>query len=363
MNSRMSEAHYTGCLLGGACGDALGWPVEFESLERIRQLTDWDGLTEMTPGKDGLYEITDDTQMTLFTAEGLLRGLTSARAAGTPPDYVAALQRSFLCWLATQGERGSESYPKGEQAGWLLGIEGLHQRRGPGTTCLSALRALRFSGSAIAANGSKGCGGIMRAAPAGLLAARLETGELSSTAGLAFEMGWQAAAITHGDPSGYFPAGVLAAVIACVVRGESIKEGVERSLVLLSAREDSGETIGALQAALTLAQDRSQAPSPETVETLGAGWIGSEALAIGLYCALVAGDDLARGVRLAVNHSGDSDSTGSIAGNLLGALHGEGAIPARWLERLELAEVIRQVGSDLLAGEGAAGWLTKYPAL
>jgi ADP-ribosyl-[dinitrogen reductase] hydrolase len=361
MNSRMSEVHYTGCLLGGACGDAMGWPVEFESLERIRQLTDWDGVTEMTPGKDGLYEITDDTQMTLFTAEGLLRGLTSARVAGSPPDFVAALKRSYLCWLATQGERGSEVFPKGEEAGWLLAVEGLHQRRGPGNTCLSALRGMRFSGRAIAANGSKGCGGIMRAAPAGLLAARLEAGNTARTASLAFELGWQAAAITHGDPSGYFPAGVLAAVIACVVRGESITQGVERSLVLLESHKDSEETIGALQASLKLAQDRSQAPSPETVETLGAGWIGSEALAIGLYCALVAGDDLARGVRLAVNHSGDSDSTGSIAGNLLGAQLGEGAIPARWLEHLELAEVIRQVAVDLRAGEGPAGWLKKYP--
>ena len=204
----------------------------------------------------------------------------------------------------------------------------------------------------------------MRAAPAGLLAARLSEEESSSAAGLAFEVGWQAAAITHGDPSGYFPAGVLAAVIACVVRGESIQKGVERSLGLLKGHQDSGETVAAVQSALQLAQDQSQLPSPETVQTLGAGWIGSEALAIGLYCALVAGNDFARGVRLAVNHSGDSDSTGSITGNLMGALLGEKAIPPEWLEGLELGDVIRQVASDLLVGvEQTGDWLKKYPAI
>ena len=364
MNSRRSEGHYTGCLLGGACGDALGWPVEFENLERIRQMTDQDGVTGMTPGKDGLYEITDDTQMTLFTAEGLLRALNSARAAGSPPDFVAALKRSYLCWLATQGERGAESYPKGEAAGWLLGVEGLHEERGPGNTCLSALRATRFSGKDIAANDSKGCGGVMRAAPAGLLASRLSGEDICSAAGLAFEMGWQSAAITHGNPSGYFPAAVLAATIACIVRGESIQSGVERSLGLLKGRQDSGETTAAVQSALDLAQDRSLVPSPETVQTLGAGWIGSEALAIGLYCALVAGDDFARGVRLAVNHSGDSDSTGSITGNLMGVLLGAKSIPPEWLAALELGDVIRQVASDLLVGvEETADWLIKYPAI
>ena len=80
---------------------------------------------------------------------------------------------------------------------------------------------------------------------------------------------------------------------------------------------------------------------------MGEGWVGEEALAIGLYCALDAGNDFVRGVRLAVNHGGDSDSTGSITGNILGALLGEKAIPSAWLARLEVCEVIRKVGEEL----------------
>jgi ADP-ribosylglycohydrolase len=114
------------------------------------------------------------------------------------------------------------------------------------------------------------------------------------------------------------------------------------------------------------------AGSPEEVERLGGGWTAAEAVAIAVYCALVA-RDFAHGVRLAVNHSGDSDTTGSLTGSLLGLLHGEAAIPAAWLEVLELREVIGEVAKDLwwhfaaeppapCAGGGDCGQLRKYPA-
>jgi ADP-ribosyl-[dinitrogen reductase] hydrolase len=72
-------------------------------------------------------------------------------------------------------------------------------------------------------------------------------------------------------------------------------------------------------------------------------------------------------VLLAVNHGGDSDSTGSIAGNLLGLLVGEEGIPDRWLRRLELREVITQVADDLwtcfgdVATPEASADVEKYP--
>ena len=148
-----------------------------------------------------------------------------------------------------------------------------------------------------------------------------------------------------------------------MLQGETIESGITRSLAILEERPDSGETVAAVRFALELSRDPAVTPSPEVVETLGAGWIGPEALAIALYCSLVAGGDFARGVRLAVNHSGDSDSTGSIAGNILGALLGERAIPAAWLGKLERAGVVRQAGADLFtAFEGTEDWLERYPA-
>ena len=87
-------------------------------------------------------------------------------------------------------------------------------------------------------------------------------------------------------------------------------------------------------------------PGPETVTRLGEGWVAEEALAIGAYCALVA-TDFASGIVLAVNHDGDSDSTGSICGNLLGAAWGASAIPVDFLEPLKGRSVIEQVADDL----------------
>ena len=316
----------------------------------------------MVPGEGGLYEITDDTQMTLFTAEGLIRSWTTARHSGGVPDFAATVKHSYHCWLETQGEAANSSNQSVSRDGWLVSIEGLHRRRAPGNTCLSALREGRYSDNGIAANNSKGCGGIMRTAPAGLLAARINKGDSLGTARLAFEIGCAVAALTHGHPSGLYPAGVLGAVIATIINGGTIEEGINISLGFLDGRIGAKETIEAIQSALDLWQDQDVTPSPEAVKSLGEGWVGDEALAISLYCALVAGDDFARGVRLAVNHSGDSDSTGSITGNILGAILGKEAIPDNWINLLELEEVIRQVGNDLFtAFEGTENWLKRYP--
>ena len=356
------QEQFTGCLLGGAVGDALGWPVEFNTTADIVKKYGPAGILNMVTGEEGLYEITDDTQMTLFTAEGLIRSWTTARHGGGVPDFAAAVKHSYHCWLETQGETAYSSDQRVSRDGWLVSIEGLHRRRAPGNTCLSALQNGQIAENGVVDNNSKGCGGVMRAAPAGLIAARINNGDSTNTARLAFEIGCVTAALTHGHPSGFYPAGVLGAVIATIITGGTIEEGISISLGFLEGRIGARETIEAIQSALDLWQNKDVTPSSEAVESLGKGWTGDEALAISLYCALVAGDDFARGVRLAVNHSGDSDSTGSITGNILGAILGKEAIPDDWLNRLELEGVIRQIGNDLFtAFEGTENWLKRYP--
>ena len=104
------------------------------------------------------------------------------------------------------------------------------------------------------------------------------------------------------------------------------------------------ETLAAMSRAEALAAQG--VPEAEAVVTLGEGWVAEEALAIALLCALAA-PDYETGVRLAVNHDGDSDSTAAIAGNLLGAMHGIDAIPRRWLIGIELKRVITEMADDL----------------
>ncbi len=346
MTDTTLKERYTGCLLGGAVGDALGWPVEFSSIREIIRDYGKKGILDPPLGAAGVAEITDDTQMTLFTAEGLLSAWTSARQSGNTPDFINAMRRSYGSWLITQGEI-SPCLAEGERTGWLQDIAALHQRRAPGSTCLSALKEDSLSSDGIARNTSKGCGGVMRAAPAGLLTPRIYQGSDQDAVRHAFELGRAAAALTHGHPSGYYPAGALAAIIATVVTGGTLLEGANLSLKLLKNRSGAKETSAAIKSALMLWENQDLPASPDVISCMGEGWVGEEALAIGLYCALDAGDDFVRGVRLAVNHSGDSDSTGSITGNLLGALLGEKAIPSAWLARLEVCDVIRKVGAEL----------------
>jgi ADP-ribosyl-[dinitrogen reductase] hydrolase len=339
------------CLLAGAAGDALGAPVEFMSRGEIVRRFGPHGIRDYAPAYGGLGKITDDTQMTLFTAEGSLRALAASRD-GAVADSAAIMRRAYLRWLLTQGEGSGNAI---ERSGWLVAQPELHSRRAPGNTCLSALRTVGGEH-----NDSKGCGGIMRVAPCGIVHAGAPS--------LAFAAGLAAARLTHGHPTGYLAAGVFAAIIAQLMVGDMLPEATNRARQILVEHADHAETLAALDHALRLV-DSSAAPQ-DAIALLGEGWIAEEALAIALYCALTA-SSLEEGIVQAVNITGDSDSTGAMAGNLLGALHGTVAIPARWLATLELRAVIETVARDLvqipleppLSDQDADGaeWASRYP--
>jgi len=336
------QVRVRGCLLGGAVGDALGAAVEFESLAEIRAAFGAAGLRDYAPAYGRLGAITDDTQMTLFSAEGLIRAWVRGNLRGLV-SIPMVVQHAYLRWLLTQREEPQDNGEEIGRDGWLFMVRGLHSRRAPGNTCLSALRVGR-GGLAGARNDSKGCGAVMRAAPFGLF-------PVLGTVETVFALGVETGALTHGHPSGSLSAGHLAATVALLRDGMALGDALTRADIILAHQPGHEETIAALTAAYRLAARGT--PTPEQLETLGGGWVGEEALAIAVCCALTA-VDFADGVLRAVNHSGDSDSTGAICGNLLGALWGEAAIPAKWLEGLELRAEISRVADDLFAcGTGA----------
>ena len=325
-------SRYTACLLGGAIGDALGAPVEFMSRHEILRRFGPGGIRDHASAYGRTGAITDDTQMTLFTAEGLLRAAAQGHPSGHA-SYIAEVAQAYQRWLLTQDEDPAAH----AGAEGLLGIAALHSRRAPGTTCLAALRQVG------ARNNSKGCGGVMRVAPAGLLLAQ-RIADQDRLAREAFTLGAELAALTHGHPGGCLPAGVLAALIALLVREVPLADALGRARQVLVTHPGHEETLAAITAAERLA---SQGPANhDALVQLGGGWVGEEALAMSLYCALAA-RDFETAIIVAVNHSGDSDSTGAITGNLLGAALGMAPLPARWLEPLELAGVTRDMGAAL----------------
>lgn len=349
-----------GCLLGGAIGDALGAPIEFMSLDEIRRSFGAEGLQDMAPAYGRVGAITDDTQMTLFAAEGLIRAQVRYAGRGIchPPSVI---HHALLRWLHTQGET-SPAFPRYDDAwpdGWLVQRKELFSLRAPGMTCLSALRASKRFGDE-ARNDSKGCGAIMRIAPIGLFI-RIDDHPTEGTAPLAFTMASESAKSTHGHVSSTLSSGFFSLIIAHLARGAALVDAIAASKVWVEHAEESQEVVAAIDGALAMAASDA-ASTPETVERLGAGWVAEEALGISLFCALRA-ESFEHGVRLAVNHGGDSDSTGSLTGQLLGTLWGADAIPSRWLGQLELRDIIDELARDLVGvfqGESEA-WSSRYP--
>lgn len=349
--SRRDLNHYAGCLLGGAIGDALGYPVEFASRSEIEKRYGTNGIEELEISPNGKALISDDTQMTLFTAEGLLRAVSRGMQRGIchPPGVI---YYSYLRWLHTQGELMTYDKERREflLSGWWVTLPELKARRASGTTCLNALRSGRMGSVNEPINKSKGCGGVMRVAPVGLLTDFEDP----------FELACEVAAITHGHPTGYLAAGVLAQIIRNIIDGDELIPSIEKAVLRLKEHKGHEECLLAVERALELY--RKGDFSVQAVQSLGEGWVAEEALAISLFCSLAAGNDFAAGVKMAVNHSGDSDSTGAITGNILGALLGYQAIPKDWAEKVELSCEIIEMANDLLVEFSFdVAWAYKYP--
>ncbi|MBF6507914.1 ADP-ribosylglycohydrolase family protein [Nocardia farcinica] len=338
-----------GCFLGGALGDSLGSDLEFITAEAISARFGPDGPSGLREAYGVHGAITDDTQMTLFTAEGLIRGSIANRMLGSD-DPLPEVQLAYQRWLHTQGVDWEAAagafladYPAPD--GWLIEVPGLFATRAPGKTVWRALARFGDGGPAGSfterINDSKGCGGVMRAAPAALW---------STDPAEVFRLAARTAALTHSHPAGYHSAGALAVIVQQALLGRGLDDGVWLALQVLETWEDHEETSAALKAAVDLAE--AGEPTPEQVaEQLGGGWVGEEALAIAV-CAALVGEDVEQALRIAVHHDGDSDSTGAICGNIVGALHGVAALPVDWLADLELRDVVEQIALDCVAEFG-----------
>ena len=347
-----------GCMAGGAAGDALGYPVEFLRERQIFKRYGERGITEYEPDREtGKAVISDDTQMALFTANGILAAETLAAEEGVPRLPRKMVSKAYQDWLVTQ-ELSYEDFqrrPKENLRGgfcWLLDVPELFAWRAPGNTCLYALKCLKNGGDRAEdyitqkQTDSKGCGGVMRVAPMGL------TDFLPDMETLDLE-GAQLAAITHGHSLGYLPAAVLTHIVhrlAFQENGKMPLKDIVTEAIETSEKVFAGDKhLEAHSALIRLAVELSENGEGDlaNIHRLGEGWVADEALAIALYCALRYQDDFSAGLIASVNHHGDSDSTGAIAGNILGALHGWEAMDEKWKTNLELVDEILEISDDL----------------
>jgi ADP-ribosylglycohydrolase len=350
-----------GCFIGGAIGDALGYPVEFMHEDQIFSKYGDNGITEYELNRStGKALISDDTQMTLFTANGLLVGDTRGALRGIqapPRQYVI---KSYFDWLKTQNstfesrlKNDSREY-ENRIASWLMDVPELFSCRAPGNTCLSALHS-RQSGDGYedsyiqsTLNNSKGCGGIMRIAPLALNYPHVDIEQLDME-------GAEIAAITHSHSLGYMPAAVLTHIINRIVFAEEktdLKEIVLEAKDTIAKLFRGDKHLKELTDIINLAVNLSQNDEGDldNIHRIGEGWVAEETLGIAVYCALKYQNSFSKGVIVAVNHNGDSDSTGAVTGNILGALLGYDAIEEKWKKNLELIDVITEMADDICHG-------------
>lgn len=353
------SARVRAAMVGTAVGDALGDPTEF--VTSLEDLAGFDGAGGIRSLRGAPPQFTDDTQMTLFTAEALL---VAIEQDGVDPDSDSArgvlARRALeaqLRWRATQKRSALASYGEEPWGGSLREREVMHRVKAPGQTCLSALdkRHAGFSPGAPmrhATNDSKGCGGVMRAAPYGFVLS---------------DPWWPAcdgARLTHGHTLGWATAGLYAVLVRDLLgRGpdatvfQTTRGAVSPLMTRMTEVGDDGHLLGELEQLMSRtiddAEERRTQPPGALVqaipEWLGEGWVAEEALAIGLWCAL-AFDDPTDALAASATHRGDTDSTAAITGCLLGLIHGSvDVFDVYEPGRIEGMEIIHEVSDRLIA--------------
>jgi ADP-ribosylglycohydrolase len=316
---RVSISNYRGCLLGGGVADAKAYGIR----DKNRDL------------------ISDNTQMTIFTVDGLIWADDRAIRRGVYA-YVPCLFYSYQKWYYTQtGNLADKDYAfilKGEILEW----EELFARRGTGETSVTALAGSiqnKYGTLKNRVNRSKGCGSVMRVAPIGLYFWKNEE--------MAFRIGMESGALTHGHIDAILSAGYYAAFVANIIAGADIALAATGALERLRHHEGH-ETVAALiERAISLSS--SGVPALKAMEELGEGYMAEEAAALAVFVCLRYRDDFDGAVLASTTFGGNTDSIAPIAGNALGACYGLDVIPQKWIATLELQDLLSH-GADRLLG-------------
>lgn len=338
-----------GSLIGGAIGDALGYPIEFMDYDRILSEYGEDGITSFKL-VDGEAEISDDTQMTLYTACGLLKGYAEGVTMKSPlelsQNYVwKAYQEWHSIQVATNPALNDPFCD-------ISRLKAMQAWRAPGMTCMYALRDGKpgsLQGGKV--NDSKGCGTIMRVAPIALL-----NDPACSSADKAY-MAMEVSALTHGHSLGFLPSALMVYMLNEIVYSQ--KEWNNLAEVVRYSLEQTKKLYGKKYAnfkylplyidrALELTEKNLCATDEEAIRMLGEGKVAEEALAIAVYCSVKYQNDFEKAIIASVNHGGDSDSTGAVTGNILGAWVGNTALPKRFSYNVEEVDTIEDIGERLL---------------
>jgi len=282
-----------GVIYGLAIGDALGYPTEFMTLDRIKAEFGSNGIDDF-PKTPALY--TDDTQMSIAIAEALIKAGDQDLEA-----IMDAIREEFIKWRHSP-----------------------ENNRAPGNACLSGVANMEC-GAHWAESGvarSKGCGSAMRVAPIGYVYQH-DSDKLKQVA--------RASGIcTHGHRT------AVAASIGATYLVKLALDGIDPGRIISETLSFTAGISREFDTALSKVSECLDWPNEEdALKHLGEGWIGEEAVALALYCFLKYPHDYKKAVLRGANTNGDSDSVACIAGGISGAYLGFNAIPQNWIMQIE----------------------------
>ena len=317
------EGRFVGSIVGLAVGDALGYPGEFRTRAQILETFGPEGITEFVGVMDERWparpiiigtrhppgSYSDDTQMTIALAEGLLE------TQGQDLDArMEAVGRHFVAWSRSEDND-----------------------RAPGGTCMTGCENLARGVPWRQANvaNSKGCGSAMRVAPIGLLwhDEPEELGRVARASSL----------LTHGHDAGVEGAAAAARLVGAAARGDA-PEAMYHEVMAASAGRSPDFERRMRQLPAMLDREPAEALSSQG---LGEAWVAEEAVASALYCVWRHPDDFAAAALEGANTDGDSDSIACIVGGIMGARLGIEGIPERWREQVEDSARLHELGRRL----------------
>ncbi len=306
----------TGALLGAACGDALGAPIEFMDPLTVRRR--YGKITDMMGGGPwAAGEWTDDTGLTLCLAEGIL---------DDPGDPVPAAGRRIVEWSQTAKDIGP--------------------------TISAALVGFRQTGDWAAAASSTPQARIRRAAGNGSLMRTLPVALAYADRASMLTQGARLSAMTHWDPQAEVCCNLYCLWIRELLAGAGIGDAWETALGEARRQSEMGrrapDTCGPSPLPEGFWESFAGVRAKRYEKLQASGFAGHcvECLEAAAWCCLHA-DGAETAILDAVNLAGQADTIGALAGGAAGAHWGAGSLPSRWLDQLHQRRRLEKTGRRL----------------
>ncbi len=342
---RDRQAHYRGCLLGMAVGDALGYAIDDRNWEEIRRDYGPNGLL----GYDlvnGYADVTSYTQLAAFACNGLLLGMTHGQMHGQMAPYVRYIRLSSREWAVGQRVYGCPE----KSFCWLSHRRELRGRRCMDGRMLDTLIRDAVSSMEEPANKFVSPGALTVAIPVGLFfdPRRCSQSEIDL-------LGAEAVALTHGSPLAFLTGAAIAHMISRIV-WDGMTDLVDLIQETLDALDNQfGRQYPQTREIRRLVEQAAAYtidPDVSAVEALNRLGCDSapEVLAGAIYACLVCRGNFDTAMVISVNHSGRSSAVGALTGAILGAFRGERILPDFYLECLEPQQILRELADDMFQG-------------